>query len=69
MDPYARPNERSVGDRKPRINHVTPGLARETTPGERQAEKLRVAARRRAIKKAARRDLKKQLDAELDEIK
>jgi hypothetical protein len=37
------------------------------TRRERQAEKQRIAAERRAIKKAARRDLKKQLLRDLED--
>ena len=65
MNPYARPNERKVGSNRPKIVHT--GAAQDLrTPQQRKAEKETIAAERRAIKKAARRDLKRQL---LDELK
>jgi hypothetical protein len=66
VDPYAKPKERKVGALRPKITHV-PSSAERRTPRERQAEKEAVAAERRAIKKAARRHLKRQLLEELDE--
>jgi hypothetical protein len=66
MDPYAKPKERKVGVRRPKIRHV-PHSVEPRTRGERQAEKQAVAAERRAIKKAARHHLKQQLSRELDE--
>jgi hypothetical protein len=66
MDPYARPNERKIGGRRPRISHL-PNEVEKRTRQERQAEKQAVAAERRAIKKAARRHLKEQLRSDLDE--
>ena len=65
MDPYAKPKERKIGARRPKIAHL-PSSAERRTRGERQAEKEAVAAERRAIKKAARRHLKQQLLQELD---
>lgn len=50
--------------RRPKIAHL-PNSIETRTRRERQAEKQAVAAERRAIKKAARRHLKKQL---LDEL-
>jgi hypothetical protein len=67
MDPYAKPKERKIGARRPRIRHVSQG-AEPRTQRERDAEKQEVAAERRAIKKAARRHLKKQLLRELKEV-
>lgn len=64
MDPYAKPNERRVGANRPKISHL-PSESDKRTPNQRRAEKQAVAAERRAIKKAARRQLKKQL---LDEL-
>ncbi|PYL67547.1 MAG: hypothetical protein DMF28_08920 [Verrucomicrobia bacterium] len=64
MDPYAKPKERQVGARRPKITHL-PSSAERRTRKERQAEKHAVAAERRAIKKAARRHLKQQLLEEL----
>jgi hypothetical protein len=66
MDPYAKPKERKVGARRPKITHL-PTSVETRMRKERQAEKERVAAQRRAIKKAARRHLKQQLLEELDE--
>lgn len=68
MDPYTKPGERRVGEHRPRIQHVTPDVARETTKAQRESEKRQVAASRRAIKKSARRHLKRQLHEDVDEI-
>ena len=65
MDAYAKPKERNTGGRRPRIRHV-PQSVEPRTRHERQAEKEGVAAERRAIKKAARQHLKKQLLRELE---
>ena len=66
MDAYAKPKERKVGARRPKISHLAQSVERRTRK-ERQAEKEAVAAERRAIKKAARRHLKQQLFQELEE--
>jgi hypothetical protein len=66
MDPYADPKEHKVGVHRPKIRHV-PHATEPRTRRERQAEKEGVTAARRAIKKAARRHLKKQLLKELEE--
>jgi hypothetical protein len=66
MDPYAKPKERNIGACRPKIRHVSQSVE-PRTQRERQADKQGVAAERRAIKKAARRYLKKQLLRELDE--
>jgi hypothetical protein len=66
MDPYAKPTERKVGARRPKITHL-PNSVERRTGRERQAEKQAVAAERRAIKKAARRLLKEQLLKELEQ--
>jgi hypothetical protein len=65
VDPYAKPKERNVGARRPKISHLAQSVRRRTRKG-RQAQKEAVAAERRAIKKAARRHLKQQLLQELD---
>jgi hypothetical protein len=65
VDPYAKPKERKVGARRPKILHLAQSVKIRTRK-ERQAEKEAVAAERRAIKKAARRHLKQQLLQELD---
>jgi hypothetical protein len=66
MDPYAKPNERKVGVNRPKISHLPSEVDRRTR-NQRRAEKQAVAAERRAIKKTARRQLKKQLIDELNE--
>jgi hypothetical protein len=66
MDPYAKPKERNIGPRRPKIRHVSQSVEPRTRR-ERQAEKQGVAAERRAIKKAARQHLKEQLLRELKE--
>jgi hypothetical protein len=66
MDPYARPNERKIGAKRPKISHL-PSAIETRTRQQRQAEKQAVAAERRAIKKSARRHLKKDLLADLEE--
>jgi hypothetical protein len=66
MEPYAKPKERNVGANRPKISHL-PSAVEVRTRQERQAEKQAVAAERRAIKKSARRHLKKELLEELEE--
>jgi hypothetical protein len=66
MDPYAKPKERKVGAQRPKISHL-PSKIDNRTRKDRQAEKQAVAAERRAIKKSARRHLKKDLLADLEE--
>ena len=66
MDPYAKPKERRVGANRPKISHLAEWVDARTRR-ERKAEKETVASERRAIKKAARRHLKRQLLQELDE--
>ena len=67
MDPYAKPNERKVGRQRPKISHL-PSKIDSRTRKQRQAEKQAVAGERRAIKKSARQDLKKNLMEELEEV-
>ena len=67
MDPYARPKESKVGENRPKIQHIAEDPANPRTRRERQAEKEAVVAERRAIKKSARRHLKREMLAELDE--
>jgi hypothetical protein len=64
MNPYAKPNERKVGARRPKVSHLPADIDTRTRK-QRQAEKEAVAAWRRAIKKSARWHLKQQL---LDEL-
>jgi hypothetical protein len=66
MEPYAKPNERKVGAKRPKISHL-PSEIDPRTRNQRRAEKQAVSAERRSIKKAARRNLKKQLLDELDD--
>ena len=66
MDPYAKPKERNVDARRPKIRHVAQSVEPRTRQ-ERQANKEAIAAERRSIKKAARRHLKQQLLEELEE--
>jgi hypothetical protein len=66
MDPYAKPKERNIGARRPKIRHVSQSVEPRTRR-DRQAEKQGVADERRAIKKAARRHLKEQLLRELEQ--
>jgi len=66
MDPYATPKERKIGAQRPKISHL-PSSVETRSRRERQAEKQAVAAERRAIKKSARQDLRRQLHAELEE--
>ncbi len=66
MEPYAKPREKKVRENRPKISHL-PSAVETRTRQERQAEKQAVAAERRAIKKSARRHLKKELLEELGE--
>jgi len=66
MEPYAKRKERKVGENRPKVSHLPPSLD-ERTPGQRRAEKQAVAHERRAIKKAARQELQKQMRKDLDE--
>jgi hypothetical protein len=64
VDPYAKPDERKVRAHRPKISHL-PRKIDNRTRKDREAEKQAVAAERRAIKKSARRHLKRQM---LDEV-
>ena len=66
MDPYAQPKEKKIGANRPKISHL-PSTVETRTRKERQAEKQAVAAKRRAIKKSARRHLKMELLEELED--
>jgi hypothetical protein len=66
MDPYAKPNERKTGRARPKILH-TRSVADSRTRQDREKEKEGIKAERRAIKKAARRHLKRQMLSELEE--
>ena len=67
MEPYAKPREKKVGPNRPKISHL-PSVVETRTRQERQAEKQAVAAERRAIKKSARRHLKKELEEEISKL-
>ena len=67
MEPYAKPREKKVGAQRPKISHL-PSAVETRTRQERQAEKQAVAAERRAIKKSARRHLKKELEDEISKL-
>jgi hypothetical protein len=67
VDPYAKPKEHKVGERRPKISHL-PRKIDNRTRQQREADKQAVAAERRAIKKSARRHLKQKLLEELDEL-
>jgi hypothetical protein len=67
MNPYAKPNEKKTGANRPKISHL-PSALETRTRQERLAEKQAVAAERRAIKKSARRHLKRELDDEISKL-
>jgi len=67
VDAYAGPKEHKVGTRRPKISHL-PRKIDNRTRSERQVDKQAVAAERRAIKKSARRHLKKELIDELESL-
>lgn len=66
MEPYAKRKEREIGPNRPKISHLPPDVDHRTA-GQRRAEKRAVAHERRAIKKAARQELLKQMRNEFDE--
>jgi hypothetical protein len=65
VDPYAKRNERRVGAFRPKLSHL-PAVVDSRTRKDRQREKQAVADERRAIKKAARQELKRKLRDELE---
>lgn len=67
MNPYASPKEKKVGANRPKIQHIAETEINRRTRGEREAEKQAVTAARRAIKKSARRHLKKEMLESLQE--
>ena len=67
MDPYASPKETKIGANKRKIQHLAPDPANPRTRREREAEKQAVVAERRAIKKSARRHLKRQMLDEMEQ--
>jgi hypothetical protein len=60
MDPYAKRNERRIGANRPKISHL-PAQVDQRSGKDRQREKQAVVDERRAIKKAARQELKRKL--------
>ena len=64
MDPYAKRNERKVGANRPKISHL-PAEVDPRSRKDRQREKQAIVDQRRAIKKAARQELKRKLRDEL----
>jgi hypothetical protein len=64
MDPYAKRKERRVGTNRPKISHLPANIDLRSRK-DRQREKQAVADERRAIKKAARQELKRKLRDEL----
>ena len=67
MDPYAKRNEPRVGANRPKISHL-PADVDQRSRKDRQREKQAVVDERRAIKKAARQQLKRKLRDELEEL-
>lgn len=59
MEPYIKANSRLRGDRKPGVKHG------KDQPKIEQRQKDEVAATRRALKKSARREGKRQIEDEL----
>lgn len=64
MEPYAKRKERHIGENRPQISHL-PSEADSRSRKDRQREKQAVKDQRRAIKKAARQELKRKLRDEL----
>jgi hypothetical protein len=67
MEPYAKRKERKTGEDRPKVSHL-PAEADSRSRKDRQREKQAVADERRAIKKAARQELKRKLRDELESI-
>ena len=65
MEPYAKRKEHRVGENRPKVSHL-PAEVDHRTRKDRQREKQAVVDERRAIKKAARQELKRKLRAELE---
>ena len=66
MEPYAKRNEHRTGANRPKISHL-PAEIDHRSRKDRQREKQAVVDERRAIKKAARQELKRKLRDELTE--
>ena len=65
MDPYAKQKERRVGENRPKISHL-PHEIDQRSRKDRKREKQAVLDERRAIKKAARQALQKELRRDLE---
>lgn len=68
MNPYASPKEAKIGSQRPKIEHLAESAELRRSPRERQAQKEAVAAERRAIKKSARRHLKREMLSDLSDV-
>jgi hypothetical protein len=66
MDAYAKRNERRVGANRPKVSHLPADIDHRTRK-DRLREKQAVIDERRAIKKAARQELKRKLRDALTE--
>jgi len=66
MEPYARRKEQRIGENRPKVSHL-PGDVDHRSRKDRQREKQAVVDERRAIKKAARQELRRKLRDELAE--
>jgi hypothetical protein len=66
MEPYAKRNERKIGENRPKVSHLPADIDHRSRK-DRQREKQAVVDERRAIKKAARQELKRKLRDELAE--
>jgi hypothetical protein len=64
MEPYAKRKEHKIGSYRPKISHLA-SIVDPRSRKDRQREKQAVADERRAIKKAARQELKRKLRDEL----
>lgn len=62
MEPYATQKEKKVGVHKPKIVHLPDGID-DRSKSQRRAEKQNIKDQRRAIKKAARQQLKRDLES------
>ena len=66
MDPYAKSKELRIGENRPTVSHL-PAEIDHRSRKQRQREKQAVVDERRAIKKAARQQLKRKLREDLEE--
>lgn len=66
MEPYAKRKERHIGENRPKVSHL-PAEVDHRSRKDRQREKQAVVDERRAIKKAARQELKRKLRDEIEQ--